>query len=127
MSAFTLDTSGAVYTPKPTPNTMMPGRTEWSDLSPFEQGYVEACLRALVITDADILDHIERSGCSPLPGFSDLHPETLSAIRKDCAAYAGPFFKSDGSTVWAMRQKGLQPQLPPLTVALDDAEKVVFA
>lgn len=122
MTEFTLDTSGAVM--------LAPGFI-WSDLSPFEQGYVEAMFaswKAQCDLDGDDFD----------VGFSDLAPETLAAIRKDCAALVSPpyVFASDadaGRFCWEWRQRGwrnatggppLREAFPPLTVSLGDDGKV---
>lgn len=129
-----LDTSGAVYMPKPTPNTMMPGRFEWSMFSPFEQGYVEALLQGEARREAPGSVVFVR----PIKGFAfaDLAPETLSTIRTDCAdwiekalgdaldARRSPYA---GRDFWIERQDGRFPlNFPVLTVTLSDAGKVAL-
>lgn len=50
-------------------------RVFWSDLSPFEQAYVDALARSMT------LGHVRFQ-------FDWLAPETLERIRKDCERYA---------------------------------------
>lgn len=124
MSNFTLDTSGAVDLAPPGP-LLRPGciQTLWPDLSPFEQGYVEAMFA------------IPRDGWKwqagklVSPGFADLAPETLAAIRKDCALYIREYARSgavaSGTDLWRVRQEGrLGPAFRPLTVTLGDDGRV---
>lgn len=136
MSAFTLDTSGFVENLDRA--TQDHDGTRWSDLTPFEQGYVEALLRSLVIDDADIIEASERTGVSLLPGFSDLDPTTLEVIRKDCAAMLSSLqidnSPGQGAEAWRLRQTGWRnwgttpPKLwLPLTASLSDTGKVVFS
>lgn len=116
---FTLDTSGAVYGQSP-----QWGGTciFWSDLSPFAQGYVEAMLieSARGWTDTGKL----------VVSFSELHPEALDMILRDCEVLArrvGYMAKADaemGALVWAQRQDGKISAFPPLRVYLDDGGKV---
>lgn len=123
MAEFILDTSGSIHFA--TPYAKAHGLKtfyRWPDLPPFEQGCGEAMAHDLFIS-------LRRQGwghlaASEAVAFRNWAPETLAAIKKDYADYAGPFFKSDGSTVWAMRQKKLLTQLPPRTIDLDDEGKV---
>lgn len=65
-----------------------------------------------------------------LPGFSDLAPETLAAILRDCEAFLKTPGQSnrdgDGRSFWALRQKGLYAHIgfPPLNPYLGDDGKV---
>lgn len=152
MADFTLDTSGAVGPML----TIIPwtrnyeahvGNTQyvtWSDLSHFEQGYVEAlfgdgptgsCWRTELsrVAMARIRSSTPRDR---IIAFSDLHPETLAAIRKDCAAFGARYKRSDtkarGAEFWRHRQRGFygvagnrgRPVFPPLTPFLDDEGRV---
>jgi hypothetical protein len=128
---FQFDTSGEVG-PMPGPYREL-GRdfVSWSDLSPFEQGYVEAMFSAPIMVSGP-------DGDEPLrhPAFSDLAPETLARIREDCAKlkpYMGRFLyvntKSDGALFWnnrkgpgALRHFGYS--FPPLTPYIGDDGKV---
>jgi len=79
IAPFTLDTSGAVA--RPSPETSVIKAYRWPDLDDFTQGYVEALFRT---------SQMLVRGCRiPMDayGFSDLAPETLALILKDCAAY----------------------------------------
>lgn len=159
---FQIDTTGAVAKPGepvPAPNDVRmqclecgrdnrgykgdpcsddcPSRAwEWSDLSPFVQGYVEA----LFASEADALDAMEpdaglgrREGL--WLGFSDLAPETLARIIADCEAITqdGREFSAacslsyEGATFWANRAAGEYADLRPLTVQLGDDGKVRLA
>lgn len=105
----------------------------WSDLTPFEQGYAEA-LFAEVFTFAT---HHEPG--RPV-GFSDLSPEALALIRRDCAAAVAekagwtPLYRktlAGGATFWADRNKypggwrtGSGTVWMPLTPYLADDGKV---
>lgn len=70
----------------------------------------------------------------PVWTFSDLAPETLAAIRKDCAAANdGKWLgyrdtAGCGAMFWKERQQGFLngdgPKFPPLTVSLGDDGKV---
>lgn len=136
--AFTLDTSGTITLAHP----VYGGRYSWPDLSPFEQGYVEA-----VFASSPSLDLEFAARCIENPerhfrhiGFSDLAPETLAAIRKDCAEagrdhlivgngrYEPEVMRQIGRQFWSERQRGFlggeTPQFPPLTVTLGDDGKV---
>lgn len=111
MSAFTLDTAGAVVI-----RTGILGDARvymWSDLSPFEQGYTTPILEAV--------------GAA----FRMLAPETLAAIMKDCASakpmegYRPDEYAKMGAQFWANRQSGLLwERFPPQTPTLGDDGKV---
>jgi hypothetical protein len=123
MGEFTHDTSGAVEIPNS--GGQVRRGWLWSDLSPFEQGYVEGMLGELdrsKVCWTDGIGHVS-------PQFSDLAPETLEAIRKDCAAYTrfDPFgldYPKDGARFYHLRQTGHFPSYPPLTVSLGGDGKV---
>lgn len=165
------DTSGAVVIPHPgkSPRARILAPLDevvrWSDLSPFEQGYVEAmfasgvrqCERCcgngeLIADEARYLSPLDGDkgdeavgdcpNCSgrgefTLGGFSDLAPETLAAIRKDCSAIValyqphieGRIGASAGEGFWLGRQLGhyATDGFPPLTVTLGDDGKVRFS
>lgn len=117
MPEFHLDTSGSVLNgttggePKP---------IGWGYLDAFTQGYIEA----LFFTQQNDRGHGAAS-------FSDLAPETLAAILRDCAAYpeVGLMFPevartNDGHTFWEMRQAGGFSDFPPLTLYLGGDGKV---
>jgi len=108
MSIFTHNTSGVVriYT-IPDAGTPTLRRWRWEDLDPFTQGYIEAM---------------------GVGTFSDLAPETLAAILKDCERfqkYSGkPRTHLYGGIMWKQRGFGMLPQYPPLTPYLGDDGKV---
>ncbi len=90
----------------------------WSDITPFAQGYVEALFESL--------SPAFRSGPkSSQFGFSDLSPEALGMILKDCEAHekAYPLQAHDprrhnrGLNFWRNRQAGMWTNsgFPPLT------------
>lgn len=135
MSEFTLDMPG--YVQIEAPYTLEVIRLRFRDLSPFEQGYVEAMKndRRMLsyFDDARMLDWHDWA-------FSDLAPETLSVIRRDCAALVSPpyVFASGaeaGRFCWEWRQRGwrntsggptLRETFPPLTIYLGDDGLVCF-
>lgn len=97
----------------------------WSDLSPFEQGYVEALLRSY----SDTLT--EGLGEPLMVGFSDLDPEALAMSLRDCEAMEADWplqaQPADlGATYWREQQRGALATkgFPPLTVYLGDDGRV---
>lgn len=124
MNTFTLDTSGAVLIRVPD----IPGihgrqfhSIKWSDLSPFEQGYVEGLFADFIATK------LVKIGVPP--GFSDLSPEALALIRRDCEAFSRDFtgkgrMAEAGRQFWTDRQRGLLRTYPPLAPYLSDDGKV---
>lgn len=145
MSAFTLDTSGAVRVCGPLERDHQDvQRFEWPDLSPFEQGYVEALLTGKGDGLALWTDAQHNGAWDYRAGFSDLAPETLAAIRKDCADFVrrigkskltdadhrerGAFFwearQSKFDARWSLHQAEMTKALPPLTPVLGDDGKV---
>lgn len=138
MSGFQLDTSGEVMVTAPNGTRFSPSGSAlmmatWPDLSPFEQGYVEAAFQELVHRLTEGLIHHPDEKVAV--GFSALAPETLEAIGKDCAKFLKGCegtrvwgFASDGRLFWEGRQRGHMPaNYPPLTPTLNDAGKVVFS
>jgi hypothetical protein len=135
-AAFTLDTSGAVDDPHGW------GLLYWSDLTPFAQGYVEALFASLATPPFTGHPHLQREGVcygETIVGFSDLAPETLAAILKDCASFAniaeGLGAKAgavEGRRFWGGRQRRFPgvgnpawtTAFPPLTPYLDDDGRV---
>jgi len=115
---FTLNTSGAVALPHRNEADQTFVSTLWSDLSPFAQGYIEALLRdvraALHCGRLAGRDRIHYPAYHPR-AFSDLAPEALVLILKDCAAFTTyarevcavdyERSKSDGEWFWHARQK----------------------
>ena len=158
MSGFTLDTSGTVWLNR----TGRDDIVSWHHLDPFPQGCIEALFASLstlcetcqgngeVVTDwGTYLKPPEgaeadagTATCAACDGqgrttyaFSDLSPEALALILKDCAigavaysARAGQGFdradKVLGSLFWERRQEGRYPRVPPLTPYLRDDGKV---
>jgi hypothetical protein len=135
-AAFSFDTSGRVV--RLGLDGLAYPHIEWSDLSPFEQGYVEALFESLIDewrhqvcfkTGDKVRVHTDEIGtvtgrktgatksvhvlfrpgfggqyfpfeCTPVaPVFSDLAPETLAAIRKDCADYQERAAKSEADVL----------------------------
>ena len=137
MSAFTLDTSGAVHGVVASDGDLC--AVLWPDLTPFAQGYVEAMFTSLPGRWNDGQPTI-RVGLQLVQrvGFSDLAPETLAAIRKDCADWQlavrgliantegwGRSFYDQRQTGWKMwPTRDFGDRFPPLTVSLGDDGKV---
>jgi len=136
LPTFTLDTSGFVdmrdyasHEKRVFPQMI------WSDLDPFTQGYIEALF-------ASVFTPFEPQGENPFRlrdpkrwrfvGFSDLAPEALALILKDCAAILGSRGVTDGANIqtgrntWNLRQRGYWASegFPPLTPYLRDDGKV---
>lgn len=91
MAEFTLDTSGVVlpFHRYDLQWNAEPVGYRWPDLSPFAQGYVEALLRDAWDQGVVILDRWgdgEDDTDQNRPGFSDLSPEALALILRDCEA-----------------------------------------
>lgn len=119
---------------------------QWSDLSPFTQGYIGALLLAL---DEQRMAHYQDRRRRSLPeavpvrpAFSWLAPETLARIIADCEAFApGPhpdlspsaygrefwYGRANGFSVWSVDRADYASRFPPLTVTLGDDVKVRFA
>lgn len=136
MAGFTLDTAGGVLVQLASSGG--PFELHWSDLSPFERGYVEAMME-------DANDEFVLPPFAFCPyGFSDLAPETLAAIRKDCAALhfeitacvlGGDVARGRIAWEWRQRVEGdprsplraLHDRFLPLTLHLSEDGKVRFA
>jgi hypothetical protein len=130
---FQLDTSGAVRIPPSVAGldgtaayeTRTYGKARevrWSDLTPFQQGYIEALLCPWPVDT----DEEREASAGAGPGFSDLAPATLGRILEDCKARRA---SSDcventvagGRSFWTRRQAGdRKPAFPPLVVSLSD-------
>lgn len=139
MAEFTLDTSGHVEHPHGSDDV---SAIYWTDLTPFEQGYVEALFASLRERWLTIASERQQDAWNlHYPAFSDVAPETLAAIRKDCAALhyviIGCVMGGDvarGRVAWEWRQRpeghpkspnmALHHRFPPLTVYLGDDGKV---
>lgn len=130
MTEFTLDTSGHVLGP---PNKH--GDLEvsvfhrFAELDSVTQGYVRAAFAGPATwTEGRCLTVLHEWA-----GFSDLHPDTLAGMIRDCAHVQEssnpppyPNTEHGGAVFWDRRQRGVaSPTYPPLTLSLDDAGKVV--
>ena len=123
---FTLDTSSVVER-----GEAYGGRFVWEDFDPFTQGYVEALFESAW---PDLLQQLIAKGMSEAadhddsvqPEFSDLSPEALAMILRDCAALSKYYAKSvgGGSKAWSDRHSGEWPGFPPLTPHLSDCGRV---
>lgn len=132
MTETTLDTSGAVDMEghRRYGDRLLARQIRWSDLSPFVQGYVEA-LWLSAYHDGQFATAMKaRRRDMKLPGFSDLSPEALALILRDCEALTEDFpgvaaVRAAGSDFWMARNhpEGL-PRFPPLTPYLSDDGKV---
>ncbi len=118
MDTFTLDTSGAVAATDG-------GVYYFAELSPFAQGYVEAMFEALRDKHSFRTQPLVREAIAKY-GFSDLAPETLAAILRDCEAIQADMDqdREQGFHAWRVRQAGRWPDFPPLTPYLSDDGKV---
>lgn len=124
MATFTLGTSGRVNLGKaafPFHNEYV----EWSDLSPFAQGYVEALFAS---NDPMRWASTSSPAHTIAPAFSRLDPSALALILRDCEAGARIYIKhrrDDGAHFWRWRQaEGARHGFPPLTPFLSDEGKV---
>lgn len=114
--AVTLDTSGEIIVVGGSERNGR--RTTWRDLDPFTQGYIEALFASIERTTANLVwdadDHAR------FARYSDLAPETLAAILKDCEAYqvAGPLPRQWGEHFWKSRQNCFEASQRPTRVAM---------
>jgi hypothetical protein len=114
---FQFDTAGRVLVQG---QAKFPILTEWSDLSPFEQGYINAAMESFCAELAK--DY--KTVC-----FGCLASETLARIMDDCERYAyeHPRHASEhGGMFWMRRQRDEWPTFPPLTVYLGNDGKIYF-
>jgi hypothetical protein len=134
MAEFTLDTSGVVtYFDRTTHHTLS---VQWSDLSPFAQGYIEALFESLEHPGfIDVEPGNNDAGHIPV-GFRHLAGSTLAAILKDCERFQASEMAelcnaAEGAWLWRTRQSGLSAELsedyPPRTPSLGDDGKVYLA
>ena len=108
MEAFTLDTSGGVLVQNTQHHTE--SLVEWDDLSPFEQGYIEALFASAGLRFETPLDPIDEPYMDE-PSFRHLAPETLARIMEDCRKFAGQLqadyterqLRTMGAEFWAYR------------------------
>lgn len=123
---FKLDTSGIVlpfarYDPK---WNAAPCGYQWPDLTPFQQGAVEAALTALN-NSRSYMPGDGMTGAREL-GFSDLAPATLARIMEDCgdrpSAFAPGHDRACGRNYWNGVASGQYAAsgTPPLTLYLGD-------
>jgi len=122
---FKLDTSGSIHFATPYAKSHgLKTFYRWEDLTPFVQGYIE-----------EVLEHADQYEVSGLQvrhvGFSDLANTTLARIIEDCAEFTRLYgewpLPGHGRGFWIGRQRGSHSmEFMPLTVALNDAGKVVF-
>lgn len=146
MTEFQLDTSGVVYIPAPLCGRIHGYGVTWDDFDLLQQGYVEALLR-------DFNNNARPAGAvwtGTYYGFSDLAPETVQKIIRDCAALQAAlsehqFDYSQGWCFWNYRNGRLEgPDLvrwsepfdtwflnasrefPPLTLTLGEDGLIYF-
>jgi hypothetical protein len=105
--------------------------TCWEDLSPFEQGYIEAMFVSFDSENGQPILISKPtgkigSGLAHYVGFSDLAAETLATIRKDCAEALLDVFiapkgvELGGQIFWRERQADKWLAFPPLHPTLSD-------
>jgi len=135
MKKWSFEPSGGVA--QPHAKHLMDQWVEWGDLSPLEQGFIEAMSKAASVKAVRGFEPCEDEelGAGAVPrmiGFSDLASETLELIRKDCAAFQNyanglgiKTGKAEGESFYRGRQAGSLPgawgaAFPPLTPHLGD-------
>src|ERR1700749_688934 len=98
----TFDTSGCVQclAPDQKPNEST-GCRFWSDLTPFEQGYVKRLFEEL----SERIKAVLKPGLNSVrPAFSGLDPSALEMIREDCAkCLAAGYTNSEEAGRWCWR------------------------
>lgn len=135
MCGFTLDTSGVVADASPSPPRVNgePCSYRWENLTPFQQGYVEAALSEYAVRKAWRLRHGGPNDIPPAVPFRHLAPETLALVLKDCERRDHEDFvningstdvRAEGRWFWTARQRGSLETFPPLTVTPGDDGKV---
>lgn len=125
-ASVALDTSGRVLALPNAPNAA-PAYC-WSDLSPFAQGYTEAMFADAGLAVVDQWGEGEDEQDENWAGFSDLAPETLATILKDCELWLVGFpgrnphsdLPDSGRLFWEIRQSGKRDSFPPLKPYLHD-------
>lgn len=133
MGEFTLDASGFVRKVGHR-NSRPQDLLAWADLGAFTQGYVEGVKqwRRLLAYRIPPQERVEGEGDLDFHDwtFSDLAPEALAMILRDCAAAQHPapgvgrYTVEAGRRFWAARQAGQWKAFPPLAVYLGDDGKV---
>jgi hypothetical protein len=116
-----LDTSGIVPRCAPTTDPRILGPIGWHDLNPFVQAYVEAAINSLSGDFVGVWTP-DRG-----PRFSDLAPETLAGMLKDCEDFrllAPRWISHGGAFFWCERQADRAPGFPPLRVTLGDDGRI---
>lgn len=106
---------------------------EWEDLTPFQQGYVEALFAEVppaLVPNGDPETGESWDEEDPR-GFSDLSPEALAMILADCDRQALVYTdrtpdQTDGRIFWSGRQHNVLRSrgFPPLTPYLSDEGRV---
>jgi len=135
---FEPDTSGVVPWTAGNGDPIPVGGHRWEDLSPFVQGYVEALFESERPARRGLLADTTPADLRAL-GFSDLAPEALALILRDCASFenfaTGLGMKklgaAEGGRFWHGRNDGsLGPTFaaafPPLTPYLAEDGKIHF-
>lgn len=117
-----VDTSGAVWVdPVECPGVGW----LWSDLTPFQQGYVRAAFASFRMGD---IGHWPDAEARKI-GFRHLHPSTLAAMLKDCeewVARCGPEMGAGhGRDFWEDRNVARSIRFPPVTLYLGDDGRVI--
>lgn len=135
MEAFTLDTTGVVRGPGAPRHADGAKIWRWDDLDAFAQGYVEALLVEFNLARFERLREAQRYYVRL--SFSDLAPETLAEILKDCErlqADRSVFFNTTdpkegaaGARCWRDRQNKALPGYAPLALYLGDDGKVYLS
>lgn len=134
-----LDTSGMVELyefVRGASTNWSPGPIAWGGLDAFTQGYIEA----MAADWSRVVSADPRTAARQPPfhwGFSDVAPETLAAILKDCGAHevAYPLQARDprrhnrGVNFWRNRQAGMWANSgwPPLKPYLGDDGRVYLS
>lgn len=129
MADFTLDTSGAVEIPDS--GGQVRRGWLWSDLSPFAQGYIEAALKELFVSQAAIAARKgHKTHNFSARRFDRLAPSTLAAMLRDCkhdvamgeriGSGEDRTSRKAGRKFWIERQTGRLFDCPPLTLSIGD-------
>lgn len=139
MTTPALDTSGVVRACAQLGSTVHCRNWDWSDLTPFAQGYVEAMFAEQRSWNGrPVLPVPAPEGSSPSQvvevGFSDLAPEALALILEDCDRWlrlyaATPSDAANGARFWELRNLQLvtRHDFPPLRAHLGGDGKVALS